>query len=211
MRRRKWLIVVVCVVAGIPIVLGGIGLLLLCNPMLLMFLSSFEIRNDSGVDVWVTPIGRWEGTGDYGPLPRYWNRTPPAIPSWQDHDIPLEAGGRLTVIYDWDDINFRHLLVRTADEEVYITDTDKKGTLDYCYAAQESSYRIPPVKEMPKVPDELLPCTRGKHVQYSGAVDYPSLPMDTDDETLCAPEKVILPGSFWMICSISEQVLPFLS
>jgi len=164
---------VVRVAAGIPILLGGILLLLLCNPMLLMFLSRFEIRNDSGVEVWVTPIGRWEGTGDYGPLPRYWNRTPPAIPSWHDHEIPLDAGGRLTVIYDSDDINFRHLLVRTADGEVYITDTDRMGTVYSTYAAQESSYRIPPVKEMPKAPDELLPCTRGEAVQYSGAVDYP--------------------------------------
>jgi len=173
MQRRKRLIVVICIVTGIPVALGGIGLLLLCNPMLLTFLTSFEIRNESGMDVRVTPIGRWEGTGDYGPLPRYWNRTPPAIPSRRGHDIPIKAGGRLKIIYDWDDINFRHLLVRSGSGEVYITDTDKKGTLHYCYAAQHSSYRIPPLKEMQKAPDELLPCTRGEDVRYSGAADYP--------------------------------------
>jgi len=173
MRRRKRLIVVICIVAAIAMALGGMRLLLLCNPMLLGFLTSFEIRNESGMDVWVTPIGRWEGTGDYGPLPRYWNETPPAIPSWQDHHIPIKAGGRLKIIYDTDDINFRHLLVRSGSGEVYIADTDKNGTLDSCYAAQHSSYRIPPLREMRKAPDELLPCTRGKDVRYSGAADYP--------------------------------------
>ena len=173
MLRRKWLIVVVCIVGGIPIAVGGMALLVLCNPMLLVFLTSFEIHNESGVDVWVTPIGRWHGTSDYGPLPRFWNQTMPAIPSWQDDDIPIEAGGRLEIIYDWDDINFHHILVRTASGEVYITDTDKKRTLKKSYAAQESSYRIPPVTEMSKAPVALLPCIHGGDVQYAHAMDYP--------------------------------------
>ncbi len=174
MQRRKWLITVVTVVAGISLGIGG--LLMLCNPMLLAFLTSFEIRNDSGADVWVTPIGRWEGSGKYGPLPQYRSRTPVAIPSRRGHDIHVKAGGRLEIIYDWDDINFRHLLVRSGSGQVYITDTDKNGTLDSCYAAQRSSYRIPPLKEMRKASAELLPCTRGESVRYSGSVDYPDPP-----------------------------------
>ncbi len=121
MRRSKWLVVSIWIPVGLLIAFGGLYLLLLCNPMLLGFLTSFEICNESGVDIWVTPIGAWQGSaGLYGPLPRYWNQSPPAIPSRQDHDIPIKTGERLEIIYDWDDINFRHLLVRVSSGEVYI-------------------------------------------------------------------------------------------
>ncbi len=171
--RRKQLPVVVRAIALAVAGVVALALLMLCNPMLLMFLSSFEIINESGADIWVTPVGRWEGSGHYGPLPRYWNGTPPAIPSWRRHEVPIKIGDRLEIVYDCDDINFRHLLVRTDSGEVYITDTDKKGTIHYTYPPQQSSYRIPPLSEMQLAPDELLPCTQGESVRYSAAVDYP--------------------------------------
>jgi len=142
------------------------------NPMLLVFLESFEMYNDSGVDVWVTPIGMCEGSGKYGPLPRFRNHYPPGLPSRQDHDIPLKAGGSVTITYDCDDINFRHILVRTDSDEVLILDTDKMGDLDSCYGPQQDAYGIPPLDQLQKVPAELVPCAKGESVSYSGMVEY---------------------------------------
>jgi hypothetical protein len=138
-----------------------------------VFLFSFDIKNDTGVNVRVTPIGMRQSSGLYGPLPCYKRKNPFPIRSLQNHDIQIKAGMRIKIIYDCDDINFRHILVRTASDDIYIVDTDKMGTKDSCYAPQQKSYRIPPIKQLTKAPKELLPCTRGESVKYSGAVEYP--------------------------------------
>ena len=160
-------------IVGIAILLGvGLLLLALCNPMLLVFLQKFEVVNQSGADLWVTPIGMCEGSGKYGPLRMYHNMFPPAIPKFCDHDIPLKSGQSLTVIYDWDDINFRHILVRTQRGEALIVDTDKMGDLHHCYRPQQDKYEIPPLAQLSKASPELLPCIEGKSVTYSGVVVY---------------------------------------
>ncbi len=154
------------------ILLPLFALAMLCNPLLLAFLTKFDIVNEAGVDVWVTPIGMCEGSGRYGPLPMFHNRFPPAIPKLSRHDIPLESGESLTVIYDWDDINFRHVLVRTGSGDVLILDTDKKGNLHSCYGPQKDKYVIPSLADLSNAPPELVPCIEGRTVPYSGAVEY---------------------------------------
>jgi len=170
-KRKTWLIVLLGIPASILLLFGLLIAFIFVsapyNPMLLAFLTNIEVYNDSGVDIWVTPIGMWEGSGTYGPLPRYNGDSAPARRSRQTHDIPLKAGGAVKITYDWDDINFRHLLVRTASGEVYITDTDKHGGRSACYSPEHDRYRIPPITEMQQAPAELLPCTRGESVQYS--------------------------------------------
>lgn len=170
-KRKTWLFAVLGFPAGLLLLLGlfiaSSFIFDPYNPMRLAFLANFEICNDSGVDVWVTPIGMWEGSGAYGPLPRYDRDEAPAYRSRQRCDIPVKAKGAVRIIYDWDDINFRHLLVRTAGGDVYLTDTDKNGDLHSCYSPSQERYRIPPLAEMQKAPAELLPCTRGESVTYS--------------------------------------------
>lgn len=179
--RRLSPAAVVAVVIGLVIL--GIGLLIALfvafvlvtapwNPMVLAFIATFEMYNDSGVDVWVTPIGMCEGSGEYGPLPRYRDRYPPALWSRQDHDVPLEAGDSVRITYDMDDINFRHILVRTGSEDVFILDTDKMGDRHSCYGPQQDAYGIPPLDQLEKAPAELLPCAKGESVSYSGMVEY---------------------------------------
>lgn len=142
------------------------------NPVLLAFLASFEMYNDSGADIWVTPIGMREGSGEYGPLPMYQNKFPPAKRARSNHDIPLRDGDSLTITYDCDDINFRHILVRTQQRKLFIVDTDRIGNLDSCYPPQEEVYGIPPLADLAQASDELVPCTRGKTVRYSAAQEY---------------------------------------
>lgn len=88
-------------------------------------------------------------------------------------DLLIRKGETLKYTYDWDDFNFRHLLVRNTSGEVFIVDTDKKGTLHQCYRPQRDWCEIPPLHTLPKAPAELLPCLQGKYVRYSGMKEYP--------------------------------------
>jgi hypothetical protein len=151
--------------------LYGLYLLLLWfnayNPMMLAFLTSFTMYNESGVDVWVTPIGMREGSGRYGPLPRYRDSYPPAWPVKERSDLFLADRAELTITYDWDDINFRHVLVRNASGDISILDTDRTGSLHSCNPAQQDRYGLPRLSELAPAPQELAACTRGETVSYA--------------------------------------------
>jgi hypothetical protein len=165
------------IIIGIGVACGvGLMLLFLCNPMALVFLVSFEVVNESEEHVWVTPIGMLEGSGEYGPLPRYRAPRLPALPlrgRGRHYEIPLRAGESVKITYDWDDINFRHILVRTESGDVLIVDTDKLGTRGSCYAAQKSRYAIPSLQKLRRAAGELAPCAEGQRVAYSRAKEYP--------------------------------------
>jgi hypothetical protein len=135
------------------------------------FLASFEVRNESGVPVRITPIGMRRNTGQYGPLPRFIKGAP--HDRMEDRfDIPLAAAETIRITYYVDDINFRHLLVRVPGGKLRIVDTDKKGTLHMTFGPQSDVYGIPMLVGMEPAPAELEPCARGETVKYSNAVDY---------------------------------------
>lgn len=155
--RKKW------VIFGI----AGVGLALIatvavfCNPMLLAFLVSFDIINNSGQDLEIMPIGIM-ATGEYGPLPRFHSSWPPAIPVDSKKPIRLSATGRVRVTYDYDDINFRSILVRDEQGALYILPTDARGSTANFYGPQQKEYVVPLLKELKKAPSELWPCFDGK-------------------------------------------------
>ena len=143
------------------------------NPMLLAFLEDFTIVNESGTDLTIMPIGMVEGTGRYGPLPRYDRSTVGARPVAWRKTLHLAAGEAVKIVYDYDDINFRHILVMDGAGNCYNLDTDKRGTTLHCYGPQQTRYTIPPVTELGPTPKELMPAFHGRAVPYSGARSYP--------------------------------------
>jgi hypothetical protein len=143
------------------------------NPMQLSFLESFYIVNSSGERIEVMPIGMLEGSGRYGHLPRYRNSFPPAIRISASQPINLAPEAEAKVTYDYDDINFRHILIRDQMGNTYILDTDKKGTISTSYGPQKDRYIIPSLKETLYAPKELIPCFNGEYVTYKeGFVEY---------------------------------------
>jgi hypothetical protein len=155
----------------IPLILAGFPILaaVLCdcgNPLLTAFLSTFEIENRSGQTVSVTPIGMTEGQGHIAPLPRYDDKGDIPQRHLQRTRIVLDPGETVHITYDMDDINFRHILVRTVSGHVRLLDTDKRGTLSLCYGAHEKVYVIPSLDMIPEAPVELLPCENGATVKY---------------------------------------------
>lgn len=136
------------------------------NPMQLAFLASFEMYNASGTEVWVTPIGMHEGSGKYSPLERFSGPETPALPSRNAHDIHIGPGETVVYTYDWDDINFRHILVKDTGGNVFVVDTDTMGSLDSCYGPQQQRYIIPRLSLARRAPAELVPCTKGRTVRW---------------------------------------------
>lgn len=158
----------------LPVVLFGLLLALnALNPLQVGFIEGFEVVNDSGETVSVTPIGVWERTGEYGPLPLYRSKFP-AIPQLRGPaQRQLAPNTSCRFLYDCDDINFRHILVQTTAGDVFIVDSDKRGSLNACYGPQRSRYRVPPLAELARAPNGLRPCLHGKSVAYSGCKQYP--------------------------------------
>jgi hypothetical protein len=156
---------------------GGVGLVVLLgfvlalgfNPMRLAFLVSFEVKNASNEDVTIMPIGTLEGSEKYSPLPRYRNSYPPAISLDTRTPVAIPGGETVTITYDYDDINFRHILVRDAQGTMYTLNTDKRGNRHSCYGPQKSCYSIPPLKNLELASNDLIPCFYGKSVDCSRA------------------------------------------
>jgi hypothetical protein len=153
------------------VLMGVAGMALLGFAFQATFARGFEVVNDSGEGVEFVPIGMWEGSGEYGPLPQC-RRSFPHIPL-RHRPFSMAAGATALVFYDWDDINFRHLLVKDGPGRVLILDTDKVGSTQFCYPPQRDVYRIPPVKELQPADRQLVPCFGGQTVAYAGARQYP--------------------------------------
>jgi hypothetical protein len=143
------------------------------NPLLLAFLVSFRVVNESGEAVEFVPIGMTTGSGWYSPLPRYQDLSPPAVAITNPEPISLEPGEETQVVYDYDDVNFRHLLIRDGRGNIYVLDTDKKGTKRAAYGPQKDRYAIPELRHLSPAPRALHPCLYGKRVKYDGAKEYP--------------------------------------
>lgn len=133
------------------------------NPLLIAFLTTFEIRNDSGVDLQVMPIG--QGSAHLGPLPQYESDEPPVHRVRQTAPKWLAAGATLRVVYDWDDVSFRHILVRSRGGPLLILDTDR--AVGCCYSPRQTLYVIPRLTTLRRAPPELEMCRSGKYVEYS--------------------------------------------
>lgn len=167
------------------VVISGLVFFARLNPLFLAFVSEFEIVNESGQFIRVTPVGMMEGDGRYCPLGAYYLRLPDGEKKRHPHDIGLKAGESIKILYDMDDINFRHILIRNASSEIFIMDTDKRGNLHYCYGAEKDKYVIPALTHLSRASAELFPLINDKCVYYSGAREYYS---DEDISTCNLPK-----------------------
>lgn len=147
------------------------------NPIRIAYLEEIEIINASGEKIWVTPIGMLEASGKFGPLPRYTDKSFPAIPRGSAHNIKLKPRQYIKLIYNWDNINFRYILIFSKNGGTYIMETDRRGDLYTTYPPKQKRYIIPPLKELRQAPKELLPCIHGKYVNYK-IEEYPPEPLD---------------------------------
>jgi hypothetical protein len=144
---RRWMIYLGLLVTALPALLGALLLFNCVNPMTLAFVTQFDVVNQSGEAIRVTPVGRTE-SGRVAVLPQYALRLP-ALAAVRDTDLAIAAGGRRTIRYDWDDIQFTEIRVRGGDGTERVLLTDPGPTTRGYYANRQPQYVIPPLKTLP--------------------------------------------------------------
>ncbi|MGI5817834.1 MAG: hypothetical protein ACOX9R_07020 [Armatimonadota bacterium] len=156
-RRRRvaqWLAFVVLV--------AGFTLFMLLT-MRDMWVVEFSLSSAASEPVEVTPIGRWDVTGLVGALPqppesRYALRRPAGDPG----TVALAPGETVTIRFDYDDISFTHLLVRTPDGRVLLQPVTHETQ-----RRLRNTYTVRPLDELSEAPRELLSILGGAKVEYT--------------------------------------------
>lgn len=148
--------ILVAAILSLPLALPLAGVALnSINPMMLIFLYRFEVANQSGATIWITPIGAVGGAGNRYVLPQFVGEAL-AFPSIRQGQFRLATGESLEIVYDWDDINFSELLVRDAGGEYRALVVDAAPTL-YQYRPPSSDvFVIPELSTLPHAPRAVV-------------------------------------------------------
>jgi len=112
----------------------------LVSPMGFGFLTSFSIKNSSAGTVWVTPIGAVGKQGDRHMLPLFISRFPYRM---RTGEFPIEAGKTRSFTYDWDDIQFCDILIRSSGGAYRILPTGLHPTEKQYRRPMETAFVIP--------------------------------------------------------------------
>ena len=139
----------------------------LFNPMVFAFQYEFEVVNQSGEAVAVTPIGSVGPSGARYVLPQY-SRRSPALPALWRADFELAPGESIKVIYDWDDINFSEILVQTTSGHSRQLVVDPRPTESQYHAPSAERYVIPPLAELPAATPSVIHAASASPFNYPG-------------------------------------------
>lgn len=107
-----------------------------------MFLTSFRITNDSGEAVFVTPIGAVGEQGDRFMLPLSVSEFP-YLMKVKTGNFRIPPGESRSFTYDWDDIQFSEIVVRSSGDAYKILPTGLHPTEGQYRRPQERSFVIP--------------------------------------------------------------------
>jgi hypothetical protein len=125
------------------------------NPVHYGFLAEFQVVNESGETVYITPIGAVRTVE----RPRHVlvRASPrlPGTPALRQGDIRLDPGESLRIIYDRDDVAASEIAVRNAQGEyrqLVISDRQKSLILD----EETPEYTIGSFKRLAKIAPEVL-------------------------------------------------------
>jgi len=125
------------------------------NPIHYAFLVEFQVVNESGETIYITPIGALRTVQ----RPRHvlLRASPrlPGTPALRQGDIRLDPGESLRIIYDADDVAASEIAVRNAQGEyrqLVIRDRQKRLTLD----EETPEYTITSFDRLSKIAPEVL-------------------------------------------------------
>ncbi len=123
--------------------------------MQLAFLTSFKVENQSGQDIWVTPIGTIGADGRRSRLPIFITVIP-AFHAIKTGRFRLKDGGTLKIKYDWDDINFSEIAVEAKGGQFYQLIVDPKPTENQYHPPESRHFSIPPLETLPSIQPAVL-------------------------------------------------------
>jgi hypothetical protein len=125
MKRRALMLLMIVSAFSLPVsCVPIITVLNMVNPMQSAFVTSFTVANHLDTEICITPIGACGPQGRRATLPQYRSRWP-AVRAADETDLRIAPGRVRTVLYDWDDINFSEILVRTDEwRKVLVVDPE---------------------------------------------------------------------------------------
>lgn len=154
---KKTLLLVALILLA-PLLLVSLASLLLIfgsiNPMQLAFVSTFRVENRCTMPLWVTPVGTLN-SGKKAVLPQFVTSLP-ALPAFHRKDIRVDPGGSVSIIYDWDDINFSEIVARNAEGEYRQLVVDPDPPKVNYYRNKQEAYLIEDWDGMPLAADDVL-------------------------------------------------------
>jgi hypothetical protein len=153
-RPLRVTLVVITILLSPLSLLTGLVVLSTVNPMGLAFLTSFTIDNKSGQDVLVSPIGAIGQDGKRRPLPFSCCKFL-CVSSPKRTDFYIAKDTARTFVYDWDDIQFSEILVRSKQGDIRFIVTDPNPTQKQYRRLKNNLFIIPPLAELPIAPSNL--------------------------------------------------------
>lgn len=151
MVKIKKNILLVCIIITSPFVaLCCLALLNSVNPMQFAFITSFTVKNQSGQDIWITPIGTIGEEGKKARLPIFITAIP-AFPAIKTGRFQLKDGDAREIWYNWDDINFSEVAIESKDGQFYQFIVDPKPTENRYHAPKSRDFLIPVLEMLPPI------------------------------------------------------------
>jgi hypothetical protein len=148
----------------------------LFNPMALAFQYEFEVINESQEQIEITPIGTIGREGIKEILPQYSGRLP-AWPTLRQGAFALDPGSSVKVLYDWDDINFSEIVIRTSSGAYRQLVVDPNPTESQYHSPVSERYVIPSLAQLPEATQNVIDAASvfpfdywGWSLFFSGAV-----------------------------------------
>jgi len=159
---RRTLQVLLYLLGGIFLLLSGVTVLMIFNafnPLTLAFITSFTIENKLREPIYISPMGISEGSRQRRLLPQYWWPLP-AIPAFQWGNFQIDSGKTRTFYFDWDDINFSEIYIKTGQwQKIFIVDPEA-DTKDCCWEPLVKSFIIEDTTPLSNPTREMIEAAR---------------------------------------------------
>jgi hypothetical protein len=125
------------------------------NPMQLAFITSFKVENQSGLDVWITPIGTRGIAGRKTRLPIYMTAVP-AFPAFKTGRFYLQNNQIIKIKFDWDDINFSEIAIETESGRFYQLVIDPNPLENQYHAPKSRHFVISKLETLEPIQSKVL-------------------------------------------------------
>ena len=156
MRRIVLLILIVLTCLFLPQSCGSVLLLVnSVNPMQLVFITSFTVQNASGQPIDITPVGTRGSEGKKSLLPIFTTASP-AFPAIKTRHFHIENGDSIAIRYDWDDVNFSEIVVRTSENHYHQLVVDPTPTDNQYHPPTSDHFVIPPISQLQPIDSPVL-------------------------------------------------------
>ena len=121
------------------------------------FVTTIDVFNNTNNNVYITPVGKPEGTEKLVRLRNQNETFKFSIPD--SYHILLKANSKTRVNYDMDDIKFKFLIIETSDGRYYIKSASSPNQ------PIDEVHQIDDLQNLEECPKDFIPCTKGEVVE----------------------------------------------